>query len=50
MMDDAEFPVRINLLKFLSEERRKCLIDFSRAKITANPGQELDWKVIDHLI
>ena len=28
-----EFPVKVNLLKFLAEERRQCILDFSRDKI-----------------
>ena len=45
-----EFPVRVNLMKFLGEERRKCVIDFAKEKILVNPGQELDFKIFSFIV
>ena len=47
---DVEYPLRVNLVKFLAEERRKCILDFAKEKISANPGQEMDWKILQHMI
>jgi hypothetical protein len=47
---NEEFPVRVNLMKFLGEERRHCVLDFAKEKIHANPGQELDYKIFSFLV
>jgi len=34
--ESEEFPVRVNLLKLLGEERRKCVVDFAREKVSGD--------------
>lgn len=45
---DDEFPIRINFVKLLSEERRRCVLDFSQSKLEG--GSEIDFKLLQFLI
>ena len=33
---DHDFPIRVNMIKFLAEERRQVIIDFAKAKLHAS--------------
>ena len=44
----SEFPVRVNLLKCLEDERRESLIDFAEAKLRDN--SPLDFKLLQLMI
>ncbi len=50
--DDHDFPVKINSIKMLSEERRKAIIEFGTAKLFNSHSQtaEFDAKVYTYLI
>jgi hypothetical protein len=33
---DHDFPIRVNMIKFLAEERRQVIIDFAKVKLHAS--------------
>ncbi len=45
---DHDFPICVNMIKFLAEERRQVVLDFAKAKILGNThhGHEIDWRLL----
>ena len=46
---DYDFPIRVNMIKFLTEERRQVIIDFAKAKLHASQ-QDLDNRIFAFLV
>lgn len=47
-----DFPLRINLMKCLAEERRQVLLDFASAKLSGSGyhGHEIDSRILNYLM
>jgi hypothetical protein len=43
------FPIRVNMIKFLAEERRQVIIDFAKAKLHASQ-QDLDHRIFAFIV
>ena len=46
---DHDFPIRVNMIKFLAEERRQVIIDFAKAKLHASQ-QDLDHRIFAFIV
>ena len=46
---DHDFPIRVNMIKFLAEERRQVIIDFAKAKLHASQ-QDLDNRIFAFIV
>lgn len=51
-LSSKDFPLRINLMKCLAEERRQVILDFANAKLSGSKyhGHEIDSRILNFLI